>query len=64
SKDRRRHLHRQVDNYNCDMTHVTDRKTSPETLIFTKTTRAYDRKMKIADTNQKLLSGLRKKLRK
>lgn len=63
SKDRRSHLHRQMENYNCNMTHITDRRTSPETLVFTKTTGEFDRKMKTAEANQKLLKALKKKIK-
>jgi hypothetical protein len=43
-KDRRRHLHSQIDRHGLDMTHVTERKGSPQTLICTKTRRSYERK--------------------
>ena len=42
-KDRRQHLHRTIDQHNLDMTHVTERKGSPQTLVCTKTRRAYQR---------------------
>lgn len=43
-KDRRRHLHSQIDRHGLDMTHVTERKGSPQTLVCTKTRRNYERK--------------------
>lgn len=43
-KDRRRHLHSQIDRHGLDMTHVTERKGSPQTLVCTKTRRSYERK--------------------
>jgi len=43
-KDRRRHLHSQIDRHGLDMAHVTERKGSPHTLVCTKTRRSYERK--------------------
>ena len=43
-KDRRRHLHSQIDRHGLDMTHATERKGSPQTLVCTKTRRSYERK--------------------
>ena len=40
-KDRRQHLHRKIVDYNLDMTHVTERKGSPQTLVCTKTRQTY-----------------------
>jgi len=45
-KDRRQHLHRQIDARGLDMTHLTERKGSPQTLICTKTRRSYERRCK------------------
>ena len=42
--DRRRHLHGQIARHGLDMTHVTERKGSPQTLVCTKTRRSYERK--------------------
>ena len=39
--ERRQHLHRTIDQQDLDMTHVTERKGSPQTLVCTKTRRAY-----------------------
>lgn len=44
-KDRRQHLHQQIDGRGIDMTHVTERKGSPHTLICTKTRRSYQRQL-------------------
>lgn len=40
-KDRRQHLHNQIQRLNLDMTHVTDRVGSPQTLVCTKTRNKY-----------------------
>jgi hypothetical protein len=45
-KDRRRHLHEMIRNKRCDLTHVTERRGSPYTLVCTKTTASYNRKCK------------------
>jgi hypothetical protein len=42
-KDRRQHLHGQIEHRGLDMTHVTERKGSPQTLVCTKTRRTYQR---------------------
>lgn len=42
--DRRRHLHGQIQRHGLDMTHVTERNGSPQTLVCTKTRRSYERK--------------------
>jgi hypothetical protein len=42
-QDRRQHLHRQIEQHGLDMTHVTERKGSPQTLVCTKTRRTYQR---------------------
>lgn len=43
-KDRRQHLHQMIDQHDLDMTHVTDRKGSPQTLVCTKDRRSYQRR--------------------
>jgi uncharacterized DUF497 family protein len=43
-QDRRQHLHQQIERHGLDMTHVTDRKGSPQTLVCTKTRRTYQRR--------------------
>jgi hypothetical protein len=42
-KDRRQHLHGQIERHDLDMTHATERKGSPQTLVCTKTRRTYRR---------------------
>ncbi len=43
-KDRRQHLHRAIEQHGLEMTHVTDRKGSPQTLVCTKDRRGYRRR--------------------
>jgi hypothetical protein len=43
-KERRRHLHETIQRHRLDMTHVTERKGSPQTLVCTKTRGAYERR--------------------
>lgn len=40
-QDRRQHLHGQIEKHRLDMTHVTERKGSPQTLVCTKDRRSY-----------------------
>ena len=42
-KDRRQHLHQMIERKGLDMTHVTERKGSPHTLVCTKSRSAYQR---------------------
>jgi hypothetical protein len=42
-QDRRRHLHEQIQCHSLDMTHETERRGSPQTLVCTKTRRTYER---------------------
>jgi hypothetical protein len=42
-QDRRQHLHHQIEQHGLDMTHVTERKGSPQTLVCTKTRRTFQR---------------------
>src|SRR5262249_38656765 len=44
AKERRRHLHSQIESNGCDLTHVTERVGSPQTLVCTKTRASYERK--------------------
>jgi hypothetical protein len=46
AKERRRHLHNTIDRHRLDMTHVTERVGSPQTLVCTKDRRTFDRRMK------------------
>jgi hypothetical protein len=43
-KDRRQHLHQMIEKHNLDMTHVTERMGSPQTLVCTKDRRSYKRR--------------------
>ena len=45
-KERRQHLHNMIDRHRLDMTHVTERVGSPQTLVCTKDRRTFDRRMK------------------
>jgi len=42
-QDRRQHLHEQIERHGLDMTHVTARTGSPQTLVCTKTGRTFER---------------------
>ncbi len=44
-KERRRHLHNMIDRHRLDMTHVTERVGSPQTLVCTKDRRTFDRRV-------------------
>jgi hypothetical protein len=57
-KERRRHLHQQIDSHQCDCTHVTDRKGSPQTLVCTKTQGSYERRLKQYHIDRELLAEL------
>ena len=43
-KERRQHLHQLIDRLGLDMTHVTERQGSPQTLVCTKTLRTFERR--------------------
>lgn len=58
NKQRRQHLHQQIDQHRCDITHVTERKGSPQTLVCTKTQDSYERRRKQYGVDQKLLAEL------
>jgi hypothetical protein len=57
-KDRRRHLHSQIERHGCDCTHDTERKGSPQTLVCKKTQTSYERRLNQYHTDQKLLAEL------
>ena len=46
NKERRRHLHQAIDQHKLDMTHVTERSGSPQTLVCTKDRRTFNARMK------------------
>jgi hypothetical protein len=58
-KDRRQHLHQQIDAHGCDLTHVTERKGSPQTLVHTKTRASYERRQRQFEADTALLAELR-----
>jgi hypothetical protein len=43
-QDRRQHLHGKIERFDLDMTHVTERKGSPQSLVCTKTRRTHQRR--------------------
>ncbi|MCI0541283.1 MAG: hypothetical protein L0Z50_39285, partial [Verrucomicrobiales bacterium] len=57
-KERRKHLHRQIDKHRCDVKHVTERKGSPQTLVCTKTQDSYERRRKQYGVDQETLAEL------
>ena len=59
AKPRRQHLHRQIDSCGCDMTHATDRRGTPQTLVCTKNRASYDRKTAEFAANVQMLTELR-----
>jgi hypothetical protein len=60
AKQRRQHLHRQIDQHHLDCTHVTERKGSPQTLVCTKTQNSYERSRKQYEVDQIVLAELDK----
>jgi hypothetical protein len=60
NKQRRQHLHRQIDQHGCDCTHVTERRGSPQTLVCTKTQDSYERQRKQYGVDQVVLAELEK----
>src|SRR5262249_7630654 len=57
-KDRRQHLHQQIDRHQLDCTHVTERVGSPQTLVCTKTQASYERRKKQFEVDRMLLAEL------
>jgi hypothetical protein len=57
-KDRRQHLHQQIDKHRCDVTHVTERVGSPQTLVCTKTQASYERRQKQYEVDKQMLAEL------
>ncbi len=58
-KDRRQHLHQQITKHQCDMTHVTERKGSPQTLVCTKNFNSFEKQKRQQDQDKESLSALR-----
>jgi predicted 2-oxoglutarate/Fe(II)-dependent dioxygenase YbiX len=59
-KERRQHLHNQINTHVPDMTHVTQRKGSPYTLVCTKTRDTYHKQLKQREVDIALLEELDK----
>lgn len=57
-KELRQHLHREIDKHHCDVTHVTDRRGSPQTLVCTKTQTHYEGCLKQFETDARLLGEM------
>ena len=57
-KDRRQHLHQQINAHGCDVDHVTDRKGSPQTLVCTKNRASYEKRQQQFETDTQLLAEL------
>ena len=58
NKERRRHLHQIIDGNRCDLTHVTDRRGRPYTLVCRKTTASYERACATFERDKRNLSRL------
>jgi predicted 2-oxoglutarate/Fe(II)-dependent dioxygenase YbiX len=58
AKERRRHLHNQIELHRCDCTHDTERRGSPHTLVCKKTQASYERRLRQYHTDRKLLAEL------
>jgi hypothetical protein len=59
AKPRRRHLHSMIEHHHCDLTHVTDRRGSPQTLVCTKTTASFEGRLRQYKADQEHLATLR-----
>ena len=53
-------VERPIDQHRCDITHVTERKGSPQTLVCTKTQESYERQRKQFGVDQTVLAELEK----
>jgi len=58
-KDRRRHLHQIIESHKCDLTHATERRGRPYTLVCTKTTASYDVARQIHERDKENLTHLK-----
>ncbi|MDE0405096.1 MAG: 2OG-Fe(II) oxygenase [Nitrospira sp.] len=58
NKERRMHLHRIIDGNRCDLTHVTERRDRPYTLVCRKTTASYERACATFERDKHNLSRL------
>jgi hypothetical protein len=59
-KERRQHLHQQIDGHKCNMSHQTTRTGSPYTLVCTKNYSSYDKRQTQWELDKKLLKELQK----
>jgi hypothetical protein len=57
-KERRRHLHQQIEAHQCDLSHMTERVGSPQTLVCTKTQASYERRLQQCKVDKELLAEL------
>jgi hypothetical protein len=62
-QDRRQHLHQQIEGHELEMTHVTDRSGSPQTLVCTKDRRGYERRCDQYREDVSALASLEKQAR-
>ncbi len=62
AKRRRQHLHQIIDGNGCDLTHVTERRGSPHTLVCTKTIASYEAACRIHERDSKNLARISKLL--
>jgi hypothetical protein len=58
AKERRQHLHQIIERNDCDLTHVTERRGRPYTLVCTKTTASYEAARKIHKRDLQNLSRI------
>jgi hypothetical protein len=57
-KELRAHLHSEIDRHRLDLTHVTDRRGSPQTLVCTKNQASYERRLTQFKVDLRLLEAL------
>ncbi|MFM9963868.1 MAG: 2OG-Fe(II) oxygenase [Planctomycetaceae bacterium] len=57
-KELRQHLHREIDKHQCEVTHVTEHRGSPQTLVCTKTQTRYEGCLKQFETDVRFLGEL------
>jgi len=58
-KERRQHLHQQIDRHRLDVTHVTERTGSPQTLVCSKTRATYERQCRQYNEDLASMAALR-----
>ncbi len=57
-KDRRQHLHQQIEHHNLDISHAAERIGSPQTLVCAKTRRTYERQCRQHEADLAAMSAL------